>query len=96
MPGFERDFYASDLKPKLLATHGLRLEESASGDWHLFPDRDAETVALEITGEVPASAKVGDVLLVNITAHYPAVGRNAARQVGFLEFIHIKDKRIER
>jgi hypothetical protein len=40
-PGFERNFHASDLKPELLAGHGLRLEESSSGDWHLFPGLDA-------------------------------------------------------
>jgi hypothetical protein len=96
LPGFERDFHASDLTPKLFVTHGLRLEESSPGDWRVFPDRDAETVSLEITGEVPASAKAGDVVLVNVTAQYPAAGRNPARRVGFLEFIHITDKRVER
>jgi hypothetical protein len=96
LPGFERAFHASDLKLKLFATNGLRVEESSTGDWHFFPDRGAETVSLEITGEVPASAKAGDVVLVNVTAHYPAFGRHPARQVGFLEFIHITDKRVER
>jgi hypothetical protein len=54
------------------------------------------TLSLQITGEVPGSAKVGDVVLVNVTANYPAVGRNPARQVGFVEFIHIIDKQVER
>jgi hypothetical protein len=38
----------------------------------------------------------GDVVLVNVTAHYPAVGRHPARQVRFLEFIHITDKQLGR
>jgi hypothetical protein len=49
-------------------------------------------VNLEITGEVPVTAKKGDVILVNVTAHYPAIECRPARQVGFLEFIHITDK----
>ncbi len=92
LPGFERNFHASHLKTKLIGTHGSRLEERSAGNWHLYPHREAAPVNLEITGEIPGSAKAGDVILVNVTAQYPAVERHAARQVGFLEFIHVTDK----
>jgi hypothetical protein len=91
LPGFERDFHASHLKPRLIATHG-RLEESSSDHWRLYPDREGASASLEITGEIPASARAGDVILVNVTAHYPAIERHPAREVGFLEFIHVTDK----
>jgi len=92
LPGFERNFHAAHLKTKLIATHGSRIEERSAGDWYLYPHRETTPVNIEITGEIPASAKVGDVMLVNVTAHYPAFERHAARQVDFLEFIHITDK----
>jgi hypothetical protein len=92
LPGFEREFAAVDLKPKLSPTKGLRLEERLPGEWHLFPHGEDRAAALEIQGEVPASAKAGDVMLVNVTAQYPAFERHAARQVGFLEFVHVVEK----
>jgi hypothetical protein len=74
LPGFEREFEAADLKPKLSPTKGLRLEERSPGEWHLFPHGEDRAAALEIQGEVPASATAGDVMLVNVTAQYPACG----------------------
>jgi hypothetical protein len=91
MPGFERAFLTANLKTKVAAIGG-RLEERPAGNWILQPHREPTPVNLEITGEVPATAKKGDVILVNVTAHYPAIECRPARQVGFLEFIHITDK----
>jgi hypothetical protein len=91
-PGFERHFQAARLKTTLIAEKGSRLEERSPGSWHLYPHREAAPVTIDITGSIPASAKVGDIILVNVIAHYPAAERHPARQVGFLEFIYVTDK----
>jgi hypothetical protein len=92
LPGFERNFHVSYLKTKLIAADGSRLEERSAGEWHLYPHRKATPVNLEIAGEIAASAKTGDVILVNVTAQYPAFERHPARKVDFLEFLHVTDK----
>ncbi len=83
------------LKTKVAATHGGKIEEISADKWHLIPSRREEKVSFEVTGEIPADVKVGDIVLMNITAQYPKTRDRAARAVNFLEVIHVTDK-IER
>jgi hypothetical protein len=43
-----------------------------------------------ISGIVPKNAKVGDVFLVNVSAHYPANDTEKPRTVEFLETLHVR------
>jgi hypothetical protein len=64
-----------------------------NGEWLLLPRGGHEKAELEITGQVPATAKKGDVLLVTVSSHYPRVKGHAARTVEFLQFVYVTDKR---
>jgi hypothetical protein len=72
---------------------GLETKPGAKGEWLLLPQRGQENPQFEIAGQVPASAKKGDVLLVHVAARYPQVKGRAARTVEFLEFVHVIDKK---
>jgi len=50
-------------------------------------------VPFEITEQVPATAKKGDVLLVHLSAQYPRIKGHAARTVEFLVFVYVTDKK---
>jgi len=95
LPGLRQGLKTVAVKPKVKAKHGLEMKEREPGVWLLRPKEQAET-SLEISGEVPASAKAGDVLLVNVLATYPRIKGRAARTVEFLEFVFVKDKKRER
>lgn len=71
------------VKTKVKAKHGLEVTEREPGVWLLRPEERKET-SLEISGDVPTSAKTGDVLLVNVTATYPRIKGRVARTVEFL------------
>lgn len=92
LPGIRNSLETVPLKPTVHAKHGLKVSEREPGVWLLRPEKRAET-SLEITAEVPASAKAGDVLLVNVTATYPRIKGRAARTVEFLEFVFVTDKK---
>lgn len=95
LPGLRQGFATAAVKPKVKAKHGLEIKEREAGVWLLRPEAKAET-SLEISGAVPADAKPGDVLLVNVTATYPRIKGRAARTVEFLEFVYVTDKKRER
>jgi hypothetical protein len=92
LPGFTRAFPKLDIKPRLVATHGCKIEEREPGVWHLTPHPDAEEASIEVTAELPEGLKAGDVVLVNVAATYPRIERHPARTVEFLEFVHLTDK----
>jgi len=96
LPGLRQGLATVPAKPKVKAKRGLEVKEREPGVWLLRPDERAETTSLEISGEVPAGAKAGDVLLVNVAATYPRIKGRAARTVEFLEFVFVTDKKLER
>jgi hypothetical protein len=96
LPGLRQGLVTVPVKPTVKAKRGLEVKEREPGVWQLRPDERAETTSLEISGEVPGSAKTGDVLLVNVTATYPRIKGRAARTVEFLEFVFVTDKKRDR
>jgi hypothetical protein len=96
LPGLRQGLVTVPMKPEVKAKRGLEVKEREPGVWLLRQDERAETTSLEISGEVPAGAKAGDVLLVNVTATYPRLKGRAARTVEFLEFVFVTDKKRER
>lgn len=95
VPGLRQGLMTVPVKPTVKAKRGLEVKEREPGVWLLRPEERAET-SLEISGEVPAGAKAGDVLLVNVAATYPRIKGRAARTVEFLEFVFVTDKKLER
>jgi hypothetical protein len=93
LPAFNRACRSTHLKPKVTVKDGGEIKEREPGKWYLTPLAGAEKTSVEITGEIPADAKNGDIVLVNVTALYPRIERRPARSVDFLEVIHINDKR---
>jgi hypothetical protein len=96
LPGLRQSFATVAVESKVKAKHGLEVKEREPGVWLLRPEGKAETTSFEISGTVPADAKPGDVLLVNVTATYPRIKGRAARTIEFLEFVHVSDRKRER
>ena len=82
-----------DLRPTVKGVRGIDVKRGAKGKWLLSPHKGAEDTQLEISGQLPATAKKGDVLLVHVSAQYPKIKGRAARTVEFLEFVHVTDKK---
>jgi hypothetical protein len=95
LPGLRQALVTVPVKPRVNAKHGLEVKEREPGVWLLRPEERTEATSLEISAEVPASARPGDVLLVNVTATYPRIKGRAARTVEFLEFVFVTDKKRE-
>ena len=96
LPGIRQGLLTVPVKPKVKAKHGLDVKEREPGVWLVKPEKRAETTSLEISGEAPANAAAGDVLLVSVTATYPRIKGRAAQTVEFLEFVYVTDRKRER
>jgi len=90
IPDVIRTFHSMHLKTKLTATHGAKIEKIEPGRWHFIPHGKEEHVSFEVSGEIPKSAKEGDIVLVKVTAHHPKTETRAARSTEFLEVIYIR------
>jgi hypothetical protein len=88
LPELLDKYRTANSKHAVTVTKGGKLEQRA-GNWYLTPEAAAKATAFEVSGRVPAGARKGDVLLVNVTANYPRVGDAEARSVGFLEFVYV-------
>jgi kumamolisin len=95
LPEIKKNFSSIDLKTKISAVRGGKIEETEPGWWHLYPNGKEEEIPIEVTGEAPVGAKKGDIILMDITAHYPKTGGKAARSTGFLEVIHVIGKNLK-
>jgi len=90
LPEIKSYFRPVNLKTKIAGIKGGKIEEREGCRWHVLPNGNKEAVSFEVKGEIPSSAKKGDIILVNATAKYPKNGKRAARTIDFLEVIHIK------
>jgi len=95
LPGLRQGLVTVPMKPTVKAKRGLDVKEREPGVWLLRPEERAKT-SMEISGEVPAGVKAGDVVLVNVAATYPRIKGRAERTVEFLEFFFVTDKKLER
>jgi hypothetical protein len=93
MPGVLQSLETADLRQTVKGVHGIDVKPGGKGEWLLLPHRGHEKTQLEISGQVPATAKKGDVLLVHVSAQYPRIKGQAARTVEFLEFVYVTDKK---
>ncbi|HEX3682464.1 MAG TPA: S53 family peptidase [Bryobacteraceae bacterium] len=93
MPGVLQSVKTVDLRQTVKGVRGIEVKRGEKGEWLLSPRGGDEQAQLEITGQVPATAKNGDVLLVHVSAQYPRSKGWAARTVEFLEFVYVTDKK---
>ncbi len=93
LPGVLQTVKTVDLRQTVKGVRGIDVRPGEKGEWLLLPHRGAEQTQLEITGQVPAAANKGDVLLVHVSAQYPRMKGRAARTVEFLEFVYVTDKK---
>jgi hypothetical protein len=91
LPEFLGRYRVATLGNKISALEGGSVMEK-DGRWLLTTEAKAKATSFEVSGKVPNGAKKGDILLVNVTAHYPATAEGEARSVGFLEFIYVTEK----
>jgi hypothetical protein len=80
---------AADLGVNLTPHDGGSIERAQTG--FLVKGAGAMPTEFVVSGKVPASAKPGDIYTVKVTAHYPATGGTAARDVEFLEILHVSE-----
>jgi hypothetical protein len=93
LPDVLQSLKAVDLRQTVKGVHGIEVKPGKNGEWLLLPHRGHEKTQVEITGHVPARAKKGDVLLMNVSVHYPRIKNDAARTVEFLEFVYVTDQK---
>ena len=87
--GLTRALPAADLGVNLPPHDGGSIERAQTG--FLVKGAGATPTEFVVSGKVPASAKPGDIYTVTVTAHYPATGGTAARDVEFLEILHVSE-----
>ena len=92
LPVLQEKFPPLPARTKVTVKSGAKLEAGEAGDWRLTPDGHEKEATFEVSGQTPASARAGDIVLVKVTATYPKTARTAARSVEFLQVIHITDK----
>jgi hypothetical protein len=89
LPSLRRLFGPAEIKSTVAEGRGGKIEHGAPGTWKFLPNEKEEEASFEVSGDVPADAQIGDIILVNVAAHYPAVKRTPARTVEFLEFVYV-------
>jgi hypothetical protein len=92
LPDLYRTLPSIHLKTTVTVKAGGEIEEREPGKWRLLPNAKEENTSFEISGEIPASTKAGDIVLVKVTANYPRMEKRAPRSIEFLEVIHITGK----
>ncbi len=90
-PAIIKLFEPVRLQTKLVPPKGTKITGEAS-KWVITPEKPESNISFEITGALPATAKNGDIYLVNITANYPRTAPSRVKSVQFLEIIHVVSK----
>lgn len=91
-PSVMKTFKPINLKAKIEVALGGKMEAKENGKWYLTPSREEKSISFKVSGQIPEDAKVGDIVLVKVTAHHPKSEKWQAKSVEFLEFIHIIEK----
>jgi hypothetical protein len=93
LPGVLQRVKDLDLPKTVKGIHGIEVKRGEKGEWLLLPHNGHEKTQFEVTGNVPSTAKKGDVLLVHVSAQYPRVKTRPARTIEFLEFVYVAEKK---
>jgi hypothetical protein len=92
LPEIIKDFPQIWLGTTLEVSEGVKIERAENNQWQIFPAEQSEKTSFKISGKIPGSARPRDIVLIEISANYPAAGNRPARRVMFYETIHITDR----
>jgi hypothetical protein len=84
---------AADAGDTVKGVHGIEVKPGGKGEWSLHLARGAGENSLEVSGQVPKTAKKDDVLLVHVAARYPRIEKRPARTVEFLQFVYVTNRK---
>jgi hypothetical protein len=90
LPEFISTYPLLHLKNEVGQIEGGKIHEGKDEKWYITPESKADATSFVVTGEIPAAAKKGDIIVVNVTANYPKTKETEARAVGFQQFIYVK------
>ena len=91
MPVLQAKLAKIDLKTSVKMKKDV-IKSNSERNIHTIDMGKEKHIPFELHGEIPKSAKSGDVILVKITANYPKTDRMTARSVEFLKIMHVTDQ----
>jgi hypothetical protein len=87
LPELFETWPAVDVKVQLTTNRGGELQQKGAM-WQFHP-RGTEPASFYISGELPSQVKVGDILLLKVSAAYPKMAERTARTAQFLEVMYV-------
>jgi len=92
IPELRKQLPVVELKHEITAVSKGSVEQHKERGRQILHFENTRETEFKISGTIPEDAKPGDIYLVQVNAHYPRNGRQAARTVGFLEALFVKGK----
>jgi hypothetical protein len=92
IPVLREKLPAADIKPIVKLVSKGDIAPQRTGNGYVLEFENSKETNFQVSGVVPANAKADDTFLVQLTAHYPKAGRFAAKSIGFLEILVVKNK----
>jgi hypothetical protein len=92
LPSIRETFKKVDLDIKMKTYEGKQIEPAKDKSAFAMVLAKGKKTAFEIAGNIPKDAKKGDILLVKITANYPKTDNTPAKNIEFLQVLHVTDK----
>jgi hypothetical protein len=83
---------AADIKPVVKLVSKGKIAPQREGNGFILEFENGKETNFQVSGVVPANAQAGDTFLVQVSAQYPQAGRFAAKSIGFLEILVVKNK----
>ncbi len=88
LPQINKNFQNIDLGMDLGMTGGGWVEKTDLNYWRVIPVGDAHS-SLTISGDIPAYAKTGDMIVMKLSTQYPETTTRKARTIDFYVYIHV-------
>jgi hypothetical protein len=90
LPNITQNFAEADLAIKLVAGAKNQVEEVGIYFWQVLPPADEkDPFSINITGQIPRSANIGDIYIVKVSAQYPEMDGRQSRTVSFYTYIEV-------
>jgi hypothetical protein len=92
LPALRETFKDIDLDIKVKMKEGGKMEHGIDKFSHAISLAKGTKTAFEVAGTIPKDAKEGDIMLVKVTAHYPKTKLATAKNIEFLQVLHVTNK----
>jgi len=89
MPALRQTMEHIEIKTGIRTKHEFKITEGLFKNRFFIHPIEKQS-HFEVFGDVPSHTKNGDVILVNVIAHYPQTKKTPAKSIEFLEVLHIK------